>query len=279
MLKTIFTYIVPFLSAFFVLSQNCPDDINNSPGNSNNTVDANVYDASGNLIQTITCDATGNSGKLDCNLGNYNFPTDVIISVELSNGPNTTTCYYDGTGERIDNVSLPVDFGGMTVENIDDVNVIEWETNSESNNSFFKLEYSSNGVDWSEIQKMDGSGDSYSKSKYSAIHENFRSGINYYQLTQYDYDGESQILATESIENNVDLDFMVKGNKIIIYSKNKIKTVQCIALDGKRINYEIIANNENQIGLQLQNYNNGFVFMNVLFVNGDAKQKKIYLNR
>lgn len=279
MLKAIAIYVLPFLSAFFVLSQNCPDDINNSPGNSNNTADANVYDASGNLIQTITCDATGNSGKLDCNLDDYNFPNDVIISVVLSNGPNTTTCYYDGEGERIDDVPLPVDFGGMTIENVDDANIIKWETISESNNNFFKLEYSSNGVDWSEIDEIKGAGSSNSKLKYSVVHKNFRSGVNYYRLTQFDIDGESQVLAIESIENSIDIDFSVKGNKVDIFSKKKIKTLKCVALDGRKINYEIIASSENHMELSLQNYISGIVFMNLLFDDGDVKQKKIHLHR
>ncbi|MEX1193000.1 MAG: hypothetical protein WED10_12675 [Brumimicrobium sp.] len=278
MLKQIFIFIFTVVLSLSSHSQNCPDDINNSPGNSGNTVIATVYDASGNVIQSITCDATGNSGQIDCDLDSYNFPGGSFVAIDFSNGPNTTTCIYDTDGELIeDPIGLPVDFGGLSVENVDEKNVLNWVTYSEQNNNHFILAYSKNGIDWTEFDKIDGAGNSNTTLEYSSIHRDYKSGINYYRLLQEDIDGKKTVLATESIENKTNLEIKSINNEIHINSNKEIEEIKCISLTGKIIDYEFLTSKSNFIKIDLINVSTGIVVVQVRGVNGEVEYKKLFL--
>jgi hypothetical protein len=280
MIKTLtVTLILCFLS-FLATTQNCPDDINNSPGNSNNTANAIVYDSNGDVLQTITCDATGNSGQVDCSLDDYNFPPGSYITIEFSNGPNTTTCFYDTDGELIEDfISLPVDFGGLTVESNGIKNELSWVTFTERNNSFFKLEYSSNGKDWEEIEIIEGAGNSTAQIDYATTHSNFKSGINYYRISQQDIDGELQFLAIASIDNRAALELQVKAGEMKIYSNKEIKSIKCYAMNGKVVSREMISQNKYQANINLSRHSNGILLVNIIFSDGSSEQKKVFLGQ
>ena len=66
---------------------------------------------------------------------------------------------------------------------------IEWATASETDNDYFVVERSINGVDWEELFQVSGAGNSNIVLNYSIIDKNPHKGISYYQLKQVDYDG------------------------------------------------------------------------------------------
>lgn len=181
--------IIFTLLALFCVGQNCPDSINNSPGNSNNTVNATVYDVNGNVVQIIVCDATGNSNHIDCSLGDYNFPPGYTISIEFSNGQNEYTCNYNSEG--VLETDLPVELLSFEVARVDGVDVVSWVTVSETNNNFFKLESSVDGSAWKSVDFINGSGNSQSEIKYQ-VKTTAASKITYYRLTQQDFDGREE---------------------------------------------------------------------------------------
>lgn len=67
---------------------------------------------------------------------------------------------------------------------------LDWTTAQEFNNSYFVVEKSTDGNNWSSLTKVDGSGNSQSEKNYSAFDANPASGINYYRLKQVDIDGK-----------------------------------------------------------------------------------------
>jgi len=69
---------------------------------------------------------------------------------------------------------------------------IQWTTASEINNDYFTIERSSNAKDFDQIGKIDGNGNSNNLLNYIFKDPNFSDGINYYRLTQVDYDGTSK---------------------------------------------------------------------------------------
>ena len=91
--------------------------------------------------------------------------------------------------------ALPVEFAGMTLECGDDKVLIQWSTESEHNNQFFKLEKSSSGLDWILLDQIPSVGNSTSTQWYSYSDiTNHRS--NYYRLSQIDLDGTEEWLST-----------------------------------------------------------------------------------
>ncbi|MGB4603571.1 MAG: hypothetical protein WBI08_03935, partial [Bacteroidales bacterium] len=77
---------------------------------------------------------------------------------------------------------------------------LKWETASEINCEYYLVERSSDGISWESVAYIQGAGNSNEVSTYSWV-DNFDSKGKalYYRLTQFDYDGEYEVLGTQSI--------------------------------------------------------------------------------
>ena len=77
---------------------------------------------------------------------------------------------------------------------------LKWETASEINCDYYLVERSSDGIYWEPVAYIQGAGNSNEISTYSWV-DNFDSKGKalYYRLTQFDYDGEYEVLGTQSI--------------------------------------------------------------------------------
>ncbi|MGV6861256.1 MAG: T9SS type A sorting domain-containing protein [Putridiphycobacter sp.] len=113
-------------------------------------------------------------------------------------------------------IQIDRDVSVLPVELIDfyaipnDLNQIElyWETLSEINNDYFKLQKSKNGITFETFKIVDGQGTSSREVLYSEIDEKPYSGVNYYRLTQVDLDGKERVVRTIAIHfepNLIDL--------------------------------------------------------------------------
>lgn len=91
------------------------------------------------------------------------------------------------------NIPLPVELIKFSATQVNNMAHIEWETASESNNDFFEIHKSINGEDFSVLAKIEGSGNSHIRKKYSYSDTNLRSGFNYYRIKQVDFDGSATL--------------------------------------------------------------------------------------
>ena len=67
--------------------------------------------------------------------------------------------------------------------------MLEWATASEDNNDYFAVEHSRNGIDFEEVDYVQGAGTTLEPQSYTYLHEQPAKGSNYYRLKQMDYDG------------------------------------------------------------------------------------------
>ena len=67
---------------------------------------------------------------------------------------------------------------------------IEWQTATETNNDFFTIEKSTNGVSYETISTIDGAGNSTALLSYSFVDAKPIEGVSYYRLKQTDFDGK-----------------------------------------------------------------------------------------
>lgn len=67
--------------------------------------------------------------------------------------------------------------------------LLNWQTATETNNDFFSLERSHDGVSWETIANINGSGYSSSPLSYSYLDMNLIPGVYYYRLYQQDHEG------------------------------------------------------------------------------------------
>jgi hypothetical protein len=120
------------------------------------------------------------------------------------NGSRTTA----GTGDfRIDeivvtlDVVLPIKLSApMAVKQNNKDVIASWATSSEENNAHFLVEHSRDGIDFETVGTVKGSRDTDSEKSYNYTHKNAPIGLNYYRLTQVDFDGKSETFEVASIE-------------------------------------------------------------------------------
>jgi len=78
---------------------------------------------------------------------------------------------------------------------------IAWVTATEINNDFFSVERSSNGINFEEIQVINGAGNANRNLNYQTIDGKPLTGVSYYRLAQTDYDGTKSYSNIVSINN------------------------------------------------------------------------------
>ncbi|MBK6391913.1 MAG: hypothetical protein IPF70_15285 [Saprospiraceae bacterium] len=71
--------------------------------------------------------------------------------------------------------------------------VLRWTTVAEWNNDYFSVEHSQDGINYTEITKVNGQESSDKPTVYSYTDHTPYSGINYYRLRQVDIDGSYTI--------------------------------------------------------------------------------------
>ncbi|MBQ4476536.1 MAG: T9SS type A sorting domain-containing protein [Bacteroidales bacterium] len=86
---------------------------------------------------------------------------------------------------------LPIELVSFTANCNGRSALIEWTTATEKNNDFFVLERSHDAVNFKEIARIAGAGNSIETLNYVYTDYGARSGDNYYRLVQVDYDGTS----------------------------------------------------------------------------------------
>ncbi len=141
--------------------------------------------ANGNNVNMTKMIAEGNS-ELTC------------IQIDASFNPDTQPCSGDdgwckeSTAKWSSDCSSAwgielLSFGAKSVDN--EQVKLDWATATETDNDYFEVERSIDGVAWEVVAKIDGAGNSNSVLKYEAWDEEPYTGVSYYRLKQTDMDG------------------------------------------------------------------------------------------
>lgn len=86
--------------------------------------------------------------------------------------------------------TLPIELIMLTVEAVNGINYLHWMTAAETNNAYFTIERSKDGVSFEPIGKISGAGNSSKNLRYAFADEKPFEGQNYYRLMQTDFDGK-----------------------------------------------------------------------------------------
>jgi hypothetical protein len=129
---------------------------------------------------------------------------------------------------------LPIELSSFTANCQEPNIVLNWSTASETNNDYFILEHSSDGINFSSIGNVDGAGNSNSVLNYQFIDNSPYSQTTYYRLKQTDFDGQfeysdmvssicgsSQQINIASLSQNSDnLSIYFTGSEGAVYNLN-----------------------------------------------------------
>jgi len=156
--------------------------------------------------------------------GTYSWVPDAF---DVFQGYSTTLGTADSTNNRVYNVTPPAAYKGgfytwILVDKAHPLPVtllyfkiycvgkyvaLKWETASEINCDYYLLERSSDGISWEPIAYIQGAGNSNEVSTYSWVDNYDSKGTAlYYRLTQFDYNGEYEVLGIQSILCNAAAD-------------------------------------------------------------------------
>jgi hypothetical protein len=136
-----------------------------------------------------------NASKL---IGYYNFDTGTASDLSSSgnNGTNAGAVTFTNSS------SLPVELINFDVTLNNGKSLIQWSTATETNNNFFTIERSLDGVTAETIAVVNGSGNSNVIVNYNHIDQNTPTGVVYYRIKQTDFDGTTETFAWKAINTS-----------------------------------------------------------------------------
>jgi hypothetical protein len=98
-------------------------------------------------------------------------------------------------------ITLPIKLTSFYAVSNENVNVLNWVTETEVNNDLFILQKSYDAINFEEVEVLNGAGNSVRSIKYEAV-DLAPQKLTYYRLTQVDFDGDSETFKVISVVNN-----------------------------------------------------------------------------
>ena len=96
---------------------------------------------------------------------------------------------------------LPIELTSFSVNYSNGFNLLKWSTATEIDNDYFLIEKSSNAINFNELVKIKGAGNSNQTIKYSYEDDFQLNGIVYYRLKTVSYNGKVETSNIVAIEN------------------------------------------------------------------------------
>ncbi|TSJ40120.1 hypothetical protein [Fluviicola chungangensis] len=112
------------------------------------------------------------------------------INVTNAGGTATTNC----------GIVLPVGYTAWDAVHLNGTVRLSWTTETETNNDYFAVQRSVDGLIWETIGVVGGSGTTSDPHSYSYSDDSPNQGINYYRLMQVDMDGQSVLSPVRSVK-------------------------------------------------------------------------------
>ena len=173
----------------------------------------------------------------------------IILSNSQGDGIYDWADYPGGvTGpQSIDDTggTLPVELLNFNAKSSQNQVVLTWSTASETNNDYFTIEKSKNGIDFVEIGTVTGNGTINTISNYSFTDNSPYLGLSYYRLSQTDYDGTTEVFQIISaLSNYTTTGFSISPNpvsnpsmklKVSGKAKNELIELNIVDLQGRLV--------------------------------------------
>ena len=214
-------------------------------------------------VQTTT-----NISRIGCNGDNYHWKIQLTVTDDA--GLSTTA-----VSEIFPNceTALPLILHKFSVTQKSSVNLVKWTTELESNIEFFEVERSTDGVNFSPINRQNARNVA-GASHYSFSDDNFSPGYNYYRLKMVEHGSiirYSVIVRTVSEEENLKLKIVpnpVVGNFSVMYKsfQDDRVTIRIRDITGRVLHTlsETVSRGQNVIYLQnLPNWPAGVYFLSI----------------
>jgi hypothetical protein len=145
---------------------------------------------------------------------------------------------------------------------------LDWQTVSEINNDYFTIERSTNGIDWEELTRVEGAGNSNLLLNYFSIDELPYKGLSYYRLRQTDFDGKfsysNVVFMNNKTANSISIYPNPAQNQIEVSgNRDELESFQVYTIQGKNATKltSIIEWTDNKLIMDISKLNSGIYFL------------------
>lgn len=155
-----------------------------------------------------------------------------------------TNSFHVGSVDGV-NSPLPVDLLDFYAQSRDQRIDIHWSTASETNNAFFSLERSFDGLEFEFIAELTGSGNSNSVRHYKFSDHDDLPSVVYYRLRQTDFDGNSELFKIVQVRKPYELKIFPNpiSNGVFNLTKSNefddFSNIEVMSIDGKVVPIQI----------------------------------------
>jgi len=190
-----------------------------------------------------------------------------------------------GTGVTFCAVLLPIELSNFSIESQKKSVLLNWETKSETDNDYFVVLRSQNGIDFEEIGELNGQGSSSVLANYQFVDERPWVGTSYYKLQQVDFNGKSSFSQILSASFSITDTFTLYPNptstdiRLLLSVEEKDGVlIEVFDIVGQLIfvQNQNLSIGTNSIPLGTAFFNEGMYFCKVTFSNG-AQMKQTFV--
>ncbi|MEO8085354.1 MAG: LamG-like jellyroll fold domain-containing protein [Bacteroidota bacterium] len=199
--------------------------------------------------------------------------------VVVSDGNSTTTSpiWTFTTGSA----TLPVNLLEFTAQLNQEEVETRWTTSSEINNDYFTIEKSNDGIQFEELSRVKGAGNSTTNRSYEAVDHSPYNGLSYYRLKQTDFDGTEKYSAMVPVKYNhgkisvtIFPNPTASGSATILLSGSVYDSEIIIRnVTGEKVYEQRMHSNENSIPVSLNHFAKGVYIVNVKTGDSETHQR------
>ncbi len=170
------------------------------------------------LTQIGCANLLGNNGSETLNLTGLTVNQVYYFRIfGVGNNAGARTGPYTFCGStQLGSTFLPVTLSNFTAVKLDKKVILNWTTESETNNAYFEIERSGNGNQYETIGKVTGAGTTSQTVHYNFTDHSPAAVTNYYRLKQTDIDGNYKYSSVVTVKSGS------KSNNTLTVSPNPV---------------------------------------------------------
>jgi hypothetical protein len=206
--------------------------------------------------------------------GNYAPQGTISTAANTITGVPVSPANFYRSWTLTDNTSpLPIELVSFDGNCLNGTVTLRWTTISETNNDFFTVEKSEDGINFHSIETLNGAGNSNSTINYLYTVKSTNKGTVYYRLKQTDYNGISKYFNAISVEDcnsttiNINVYNDQQGNIVLSINANETNQYRVALFDvlGKIIidKQFVIEEGPNNFSFNISTLNAGVYFIKI----------------
>lgn len=174
---------------------------------------------------------------------------------------------------------LPIELLSFSGEPYEGYNLLKWVTATETNNDYFSIERSIDGINFENIGIVNGAGNSSQTLHYSLIDDYPEPNVNYYRLKQVDFNGQFDFSNIIAVDNKKATSTKIypnptNGNVMIFVSgiDGSRSEIHIKNVLGQELDYVTVENNQ-ETELNTSTYAKGIYFIEITNYGKSIRQK------